>query len=201
MDAAVEAAAPDASPVEKADVEAGVKLARWRDNRWVKAAAKAGDLGDQEPLYALTGAVFLFGAFRRDRRVMEAGARMFTAVAAADFAKSTIKDLVTRTRPHVLMDEGEYEMEPGGRHEKPRQSFPSGHAAGGVAVARALSRVYPQAGLAAGAGAAAMGVTRVAKGAHYPLDVVAGAAVGLACEAVLDLAFARLLPALSASRR
>ena len=184
-------------------MQAGLKLARWRDNRWVKAAAKAGDLGDQEPLYALTGAVFLFGVLRRDRRIMEAGARMFTAVAAADLAKSTVKDLVTRTRPHVLMDAGEYELEleKEGRPDKPRQSFPSGHAAGGVAVARALSRVYPQAGLAAGAGAAAMGVTRVAKGAHYPLDVLAGAAVGLACEAVLNLAFDRVLPALSSSRR
>ncbi|HEX8568909.1 MAG TPA: phosphatase PAP2 family protein [Caulobacteraceae bacterium] len=201
MEPAVEAAAPDANPVEKADIQAGVKLARWRDSRWVKAAAKAGDLGDQEPLYALTGAVLVFGLLRRDRRVAEAGARMLAAVAAADFAKSTIKSWVTRTRPHVLMDEQEYDSELGGGDEKPRQSFPSGHAAGGAAVARALSRLYPQAGLAAGAGAAAMGVTRVAKGAHYPLDVVAGAVVGLAAEAAVDLAFRTGRAALSSSRR
>jgi membrane-associated phospholipid phosphatase len=201
MEPAVEAAAPDAGPVEKADVEAGVKLARWRDNRWVQAAAKAGDLGDQEPLYALSSAVLLFGLLRRDRRLAEAGARMLTAVAAADFAKSFVKRHVTRTRPHVLMDEGEYDMEAGGEDEKPRQSFPSGHAAGGVAVARALSRVYPQAGLAAGVGAAAMGATRVAKGAHYPLDVLAGGALGLACEAVLNAAAGGLRKAVSASAR
>ena len=198
MEPAVEAAAPDASPVEKADLQAGLKLARWREKRWVKAAAKAGDLGDQEPL---TGAVLVFGVLRQDWRVAEAGARMLAAVAAADFSKSFVKRHVTRTRPHVLLDEGEYDREAHGQAEKPRQSFPSGHAAGAMAVARALSRVYPQAGLAAGVGAAAMGVTRVAKGAHYPLDVLAGAALGLACEAVLNAAAGGGRRALSASAR
>ena len=201
VNGSVEAAAPDAGAVEKADVAAGLKLARWRDRRWVQAAAKAGDLGDQEPLYALTGAVLAFGLLRRDRRIAEAGARMFAAVAAADAAKSFIKRSVTRTRPHVLIDEGEYDRDIGGADEKPRQSFPSGHAAGAAAVARALSRVYPQAGLAAGAGAAALGVTRVAKGAHYPLDVLAGALVGLACEAVLDRAARGLRAVFRASAR
>ena len=200
MTSSVDAATPEATPVEKADVAAGVKLARWRDSRWVKAAAKAGDLGDQEPLYAISGALLLFGLLRRDRRLAEAGARMLAAVAAADFAKSMIKRSVTRTRPHVLMDEGEYDLEAGGEDEKPRQSFPSGHAAGGTAAARALARVYPQAGAAAGVGAAAMGVTRIAKGAHYPLDVLAGAAVGLLCEALVDRGLRAAASRLSASR-
>jgi membrane-associated phospholipid phosphatase len=182
-----------ASAIEQADVAAGLKLARWRDHRLVRGLGKASDLGDQEPLYAMSAAVLAFGLFRRDRRIAEAGGRMLVSVMLADFAKSSIKRLVTRTRPHVLMDEGEYDAELGGHEDKPRQSFPSGHAAGAAAAARALSRLYPQAGAAAGLGVGALGLTRVAKGAHYPLDVLAGVLVGLAAEAAVD-ASARMLP-------
>ncbi len=176
----------DATPVEKADVAAGVALGRFRDHPVVEGAAKAGEVSDQEPLYAITGFTFALGLLLQDRRLAEAGGRMLGAVVLSAALKSVVKRNVTRTRPNVLMDEGRYETGVGGDEKKPWQSFPSGHTAGATAAARALARIYPDAGWACFATAAAMGLIRVAKGAHYPLDVAAGAVVGLAAEALVD---------------
>ncbi|RYD37408.1 MAG: phosphatase PAP2 family protein, partial [Verrucomicrobiaceae bacterium] len=60
----------------------------------------------------------------------------------------------------------------------PYQSFPSGHVACTLAAACAVGSVYPQ---TRGAGAVATGVIAVArlvKGAHWPLDILGGLAVG-----------------------
>ena len=55
-------------------------------------------------------------------------------------------------------------------------SYPSAHAATSFAAARALSPALPRVPLYAGA--AAMALTRPYLGAHYPSDIVAGAAFG-----------------------
>ncbi len=172
----------EASDAEKADVEIGKKLASHRDDPAVKAAGIAGKIGDQGPLYALSAGLLLFGLCSRNRRLAGSGMAMLGGIALADLGKRGVKRLVSRTRPHVLLEERRYETDSGGSDEKPEQSFPSGHTAGSVAVARALARNFPQAGAAAGVAAVAIGVTRVAKGAHWPLDVVAGAILGLAAE-------------------
>jgi membrane-associated phospholipid phosphatase len=109
---------------------------------------------------------------------------MLAAIGAADLGKRLAKRLVRRTRPHVLLDEGRYETDTGGSDDKPEQSFPSGHTACTVAAARALSRNFPETAAAGGAAAVAIGITRIAKGAHWPLDVAAGALIGLAAEAL-----------------
>ncbi|MFI5976180.1 phosphatase PAP2 family protein [Streptomyces sp. NPDC051452] len=57
-------------------------------------------------------------------------------------------------------------------------SFPSNHAALAVAAAVALVFVSRRLGAVAVVAALAMGVSRVWVGAHYPHDVLAGAAVG-----------------------
>ncbi len=43
------AALDDASPIEKADVELGARLASERDHPLVKAAGDAGKIGDRRP--------------------------------------------------------------------------------------------------------------------------------------------------------
>jgi membrane-associated phospholipid phosphatase len=172
-----------ASEVEKADVELGAKLASQRDHPLAKAAGKASKIGDQGPLYAISAGVLIVALASRDRRLARSGVSMLAAVGGADLSKRLAKALVRRTRPHVLLDEHRYEADPGGSERKPEQSFPSGHTACSVAAARALSRDYPQAGVAAGLAAVAIGISRVAKGAHWPLDVIGGAVIGLAAEA------------------
>jgi membrane-associated phospholipid phosphatase len=180
-----------AGEVEKADIELGKKMASKRHHPAVKAAAAAGKFGDQGPLYALSSGVLFVGVASRDRRLTDCGLAMLAAIALADVGKRVAKRLVSRTRPHVLLDEGRYETDTGGSDHKPEQSFPSGHTACTVAAARALSRNFPETAAMAGTATIAIGLSRVAKGAHWPLDVAAGAVIGLAAEALSALFFER----------
>jgi membrane-associated phospholipid phosphatase len=173
-----------ASDVEKADVDLGAQMASQRDHPIVKAAGDAGEIGDQGPLYGLSAGLLLVGLASGNRRLAGSGVSMCAGVAAADISKRLTKRLVRRTRPHVQLDEGRYKTDAGGSDHKPDQSFPSGHMACSTAAARALSRNFLPAGAAAGVTATAVGISRVAKGAHWPLDVIAGAVIGLAAEAV-----------------
>ncbi|MGK5638235.1 phosphatase PAP2 family protein [Streptomyces sp. URMC 126] len=59
-------------------------------------------------------------------------------------------------------------------------SFPSGHTAAAVAFTAAVIPTWPAAGALCAVPAAMVAVERVQSGAHYPSDVAAGAAIGLA---------------------
>jgi undecaprenyl-diphosphatase len=59
-------------------------------------------------------------------------------------------------------------------------SFPSAHSTASFAAAAAMSRIAPDKAPALYAGATAMAFTRPYLGMHYPSDVLAGAALGLA---------------------
>ena len=78
--------------------------------------------------------------------------------------------------------------------EGPWHSFPSGHTAGSVAVARAVGRLYPEVRTAAYAGAAAVALVQIPRWAHYAADVVAGALVGVVAEAAINEVANYLLP-------
>ncbi|MGY1584656.1 phosphatase PAP2 family protein [Streptomyces sp. MN13] len=58
-------------------------------------------------------------------------------------------------------------------------SFPSGHTAAALAFTAAVAPTCPAAGAACAIPAAMVALERVQSGAHYPSDVVAGAAIGL----------------------
>jgi len=177
--------------LERADVDAGARAARDRDQPHVKAAGALGKLGDQEPLYAISAALFFAGLVARRRDLTRAGLHIGLGVAFADLAKSALKASVARTRPKELIDRGHYEVSAGGSDAKREQSFPSGHMACTTAAALGLARVWPASlplGLLASGG---LGWSRVAKGVHWPLDVAVGALIGAAATAAARLVLGR----------
>jgi undecaprenyl-diphosphatase len=100
----------------------------------------------------------------------------------ADLTSSGLKAAVDRPRPadgHRLMSVS-------------GSSFPSGHAAISFACAAVLAVAMPRLAVPLFVLAAAIAFSRVYVGVHYPLDVLAGAALGLAvATALLLLARAR----------
>ena len=73
-------------------------------------------------------------------------------------------------------------------------SFPSGHAAGSFAFATFIFATHRRAGLAFGAFATFVALSRVALGVHYPSDVLAGAILG-ASFGWIGARLGRLVPA------
>ncbi|MPY26677.1 phosphatase PAP2 family protein [Shewanella psychropiezotolerans] len=57
-------------------------------------------------------------------------------------------------------------------------SLPSGHTAAAFVMATSIWAIYPQWLLLAYSWAIAIGLSRIALGVHYPLDIVAGAVLG-----------------------
>jgi membrane-associated phospholipid phosphatase len=77
-------------------------------------------------------------------------------------------------------------------------SFPSDHATGAFAIAVAVLLISWRVGLGFLLFAAAIAVSRVIVGVHYPSDVLAGAAIGSACAIVVVLGLRR--PALALTK-
>ncbi len=131
----------------------------------VWAPMQAGALG--API--AVGAVLLLGGRRR-----EAARTVVTGVAVWGIAKG-VKHLVGRGRPRDHIETTELRM---GSADN-GLGYPSGHAAVVVAVVAGVrSNAGPAWGAAGLALGLAVGFSRVYVGAHYPLDVLGGYALG-----------------------
>ena len=104
------------------------------------------------------------------------------AVAVADWSATGIKTLVNRDRPPVRYAEPKALV--GVPHD---HSFPSGHAATSFAGATMLAFAFPRLAPILLVLAAAVAFSRVYVGVHYPVDVIAGAALGVLVATALRL--------------
>jgi undecaprenyl-diphosphatase len=91
-----------------------------------------------------------------------------------------VSSAVDRARPFVTHHDVHLLI-----HHAKDAGFPSDHATGSFAIAVALLVRHRAAGTVALVLAALIAVSRVAVGAHYPTDVLAGAALGAAAALVL----------------
>ncbi len=178
-----------AEPAMEADAAALKAVKPYRKTRAVKALSWLTELGDQPPMLAVSGGLLALGLARRDGRMPQAGMRMIAAHLLATAAKNFVKHRVDRTRPRSANGKDGHRMEPGRSKAKEETSFPSGHSAGAIAVARAFAREYPEHRAPALGAAGLIALAQIPRCAHYPTDVGAGLAIGLAAEAAVDAAW------------
>ncbi len=183
-----------AESVEKVDRIVTHKAAAHRDQPIVKATGFLAEIGDQPQLVATSLGTVVIGLVARRPDMIRGGVRMFAAHAAATFVKSAIKSSIDRTRPEKAIEDGKARFEPGGSDDHEQTSFPSGHTAGAVAVARAASRDIDGAGAPAALVTGLVAAAQPLNGKHYLSDVVVGAAVGWIAEALVSAVFDRVAP-------
>lgn len=154
----------------------------------MEALGRFASLGDQPPLRTLCAAVIAAGVAGGDRRLARAGIRMLVAHTLATLAKDFVKERVDRTRPRSKGEKGkDHVPKPGRDDSKEETSFPSGHSAGAAAVAWAFARDYPEYAVPAYAAGSALALAQIPRCAHYPTDVGAGLAIGIAADAIVDI--------------
>jgi undecaprenyl-diphosphatase len=131
-------------------------------------------LGTLAAVPVAAGVARAAGERRLARRLLVGGVAVWAA-------SKLVKRMTRRPRPALLLPE---------THVRGREAaglgYPSGHA--GVAVALGIAawpHLDPRARWVVGAVAPLVGVTRIYVGAHLPLDVVSGAALGVAIEAAV----------------
>jgi membrane-associated phospholipid phosphatase len=173
-----------------ADSAAAEAAEPYRGSAAMEMLGRFASLGDQPPLRTLCAAVIAAGLAGGDRRLARTGLRMLLAHTLATIVKDAIKHRIDRTRPRSKGEKGKDPRPRPGRHTaKEETSFPSGHSAGAAAVARAFARDYPEHEAPAYAAAGALALAQIPRCAHYPSDVGAGLAIGVAAEAVVDIGF------------
>ena len=178
-----------AETIARADAHAVDAVAPYRETPPIEALSVASELGDQPQLRLICAGLIAAGLLRSDGRMARAGMRMLIAHELTTFAKNVVKDRVDRTRPRSAQSVARSKIKPGNNPAKEESSFPSGHSAGAIAVARAFTREYPEHSAPALAAAALVAAAQVPRCAHYITDVAAGLALGAATEAASNAAW------------
>ncbi|MFD1610865.1 phosphatase PAP2 family protein [Sphingomonas tabacisoli] len=175
---------------EKADIEVSKAAWGYKNSLPVRAMGVLGKMTDQPPLFAFAAGIAAAGLIRREPRLVSLAARAATAHWIGIQLKDLLKNTIVRTRPPAAVEYGHHEMKPGHNPAKKVSSFPSGHTAGAVAIARSVARSNPNAALPAYGLAAAAAISRVAECEHFVTDTAAGVLIGIAAEKAAAALFA-----------
>ena len=137
------------------------------------------------------------------RRLRFAGGALLAMALAgvfSDLVLEVVQLAVDRPRPEEAL--GGEALRSHGRHWSHIPSFPSGHLIVTTALVSAAAAMAPRLRPALFAYLAAVAVTRVAFGAHFPLDVLVGTILGwqVGVFSVALTRAARLLPAARAAQ-
>jgi membrane-associated phospholipid phosphatase len=117
---------------------------------------------------------------------------IFAPVMLAAIACMTLKRVFGRIRPN-RENAGKFTGF-SWRHDNERESFPSSHSAGGVALTIALINAWPQAAIIFWLLAVIVALLRYLLDAHFPSDVLAGCLLGLVISHAAVTALESLLP-------
>ena len=180
--------------VAKADLAVTHKAARLRDTPVMRVVAALADAADQPPLILASLGTLAIGLVARRGDLARGGARMLASHLLATAAKSVIKHQFDRTRPSAALDGDGHHFRKGDEGDHDEKSFPSGHTAGAVAVARAAAHEIDGAAVPSALAVGAVAAAQAPAGNHYLSDVMAGAVIGWASEAVVSAVFDRLEP-------
>lgn len=137
------------------------------------AVDAANSLGTPQVIFPALGALYLTG----DAYDKESAKLAAVAFLDAGALVQVCKTLTGRARPLTPADHlGEFQ---GPRLSNEYASFPSGHSAVAFAVARVLAQRYPKRKWLYYGLAGAVALARVVSEAHFPSDVLVGAAAGI----------------------
>ncbi|MGS0682739.1 phosphatase PAP2 family protein [Shewanella sp. 125m-7] len=122
------------------------------------------------PVYLYLAVAFLI----MDNR----GEQLFNTMVAAYLLELplyfALKNMIRRPRPCHALADGVASFEPADKF-----SLPSGHTAAAFVMATSIYLVYPSLFYITIFWALAIGLARVVLGVHYPLDILAGAMLGI----------------------
>lgn len=152
----------------------------------VRKIGDLGRIGDDKLLLLVSLGVTAAGLASRNGKLQRTGFRMLLAQLAAKAAKEFGKNAIDRTRPETQIETGHYVAKAGTSSSAALRSFPSGHTASALAVAKAFSREYPRYTKPVLTAASLIAVLQVPRRANYPGDVAAGAGAGFMAEKVAD---------------
>ncbi|MGH7236781.1 MAG: phosphatase PAP2 family protein [Nitrospiraceae bacterium] len=144
---------------------------------WLELAGDVGSrLGSGAVLAGISGALLAIGLISKQTRFRRAGLESLIAHAAVALTAQALKHLIGRPRPRMTHGGG---FQFGPSWDTGLDSFPSGHAAASFAVAAVLARRFPRARWLLYGAASVVALSRVARGSHFPTDVLAGVSLGL----------------------
>jgi membrane-associated phospholipid phosphatase/predicted MFS family arabinose efflux permease len=121
------------------------------------------------------------------RRVPETFGRIFGSALLAWILLEAVYSVYDRPRPEEVIADASLN----GHSWAHLNSFPSGHMAITAALAVSVAFAFPRLRHALWAYVVVIALTRVFFGAHFPLDVVAGTALGIASAVLVAHAFSR----------